>query len=96
MAVQAVVQRHIDNAVSKTINLPNKVDSKDIAKMALKFAPYLKGTTIYRAGSKGMEPLEAIPLTPESIQMAKDLIAKEQVESSVAVESCKIGGECGS
>ena len=95
MAVQAVIQRHIDNAVSKTINLPNVTDSKEIAKLALKYAPYLKGTTVYRAGSRGEEPLRAIPLTQENIQMAKDLIAKEQVESSMAVESCKIGGECG-
>lgn len=96
MAVQAVCQRYIDNAVSKTINLPNKSDYKEVAKMALNYAPYLKGLTVYRAGSKGMEPLEAIPLTPENIQMAKDLIAKEAAESQMAVEACKIGGECGS
>lgn len=96
MAVQAVCQRYIDNAVSKTINLPNKSDYKEVAKMALNYAPYLKGLTVYRAGSKGMEPLEAIPLTTENIQMAKDLIAKEAAESEMAVESCKIGGECGS
>lgn len=96
MAVQAVCQRYIDNAVSKTINLPNKSDYKEVAKMALNYAPYLKGLTVYRAGSKGMEPLEAIPLTSENIQMAKDLIAKEAAESEMAVESCKIGGECGS
>jgi len=95
MAVQAVCQRYIDNAVSKTINLPNKSDYKEVAKMALNYAPYLKGLTVYRAGSKGMEPLEAIPLTPENIQMAKDLIAKEAAESQMAVEACKIGGECG-
>jgi ribonucleoside-diphosphate reductase alpha chain len=96
MAVQAVVQRHIDNAISKTINLPNDANADDISALALKYAPYLKGMTIYRAGSKGMEPLQAIPLTEVSIQMAKDLIAKEQVETENAVESCKIGGECGS
>jgi ribonucleoside-diphosphate reductase alpha chain len=96
MAVQAVCQRYIDNAVSKTINLPNKSDYKEVAKMALNYAPYLKGLTVYRAGSKGMEPLEAIPLTPENIQMAKDLIVKEAAESQMAIEACKIGGECGS
>lgn len=96
MAVQATVQRYIDNAVSKTINLPNKADATEIAAIALKYAPYLKGTTIYRAGSKGMEPLEAIPLTKENIQMAKDLIAQEKASTSVEGEVCKIGGECGS
>lgn len=96
MAVQASIQRYIDNAISKTINLPNDADSKGISRMALKFAPYLKGMTVYRAGSKGMEPLEALPLTDENIQKAKDLIASEQVQSEMAVEACKIGGECGS
>ena len=98
MAVQAVIQRYIDNSISKTINLPNDAnkDSDSIAKMALKFAPYLKGITIYRAGSRGEEPLQAIPLTTESIQMARDLIAQEKVESQQAVEVCRIGGECGS
>lgn len=95
MAVQAVIQRHIDNSISKTINLPNNANPEEIAKMALKFAPYLKGTTIYRAGSKGQEPLEAIPLTPENIELAKSMIAESKVESEQAVESCKIGGECG-
>ena len=96
MAVQAVVQRHIDNAVSKTINLPNKADSKEIAKMALKFAPYLKGTTIYRAGSKGLEPMEALPLTQKNIELAKQLIKDEKIESTTGIDACKIGGECGS
>jgi ribonucleoside-diphosphate reductase alpha chain len=91
MAVQAVCQRYIDNAVSKTINLPNNADHAAISSLALKYAPYLKGTTIYRAGSKGREPLEAMPLTPENLELAKTVI-----ESEVGLESCKIGGECGS
>lgn len=96
MAVQAVVQKYIDNAISKTINLPNDASPDEVARIALKFAPYLKGMTIYRAGSKGMEPLQAIPLTPENIEMAKKLIAQEQTKAEMAVEACKIGGECGS
>jgi ribonucleoside-diphosphate reductase alpha chain len=96
MGVQACIQKYIDNAISKTINLPSDADHDQVSKMALKYAPYLKGMTVYRAGSKGMEPLEALPLTDENIDMAKKLIADEQVEASVGVESCVIGGECGS
>lgn len=97
MAVQAVIQKYIDNSISKTINLPKNANeySDSIAKIALNYAPYLKGITVYRASSRGEEPLQAIPLTPENIQMAKDLIAKEQAESGNAIEVCKIGGECG-
>ena len=98
MAIQACIQRHIDNSISKTINLPAEAnkDSASIAKLALKYAPYMKGNTVYRAGSRGEEPLQAIPLTPENIQMAKDLIAQEKASISVEGESCRIGGECGS
>jgi ribonucleoside-diphosphate reductase alpha chain len=96
MAVQAAVQRYVDNAISKTINLPGDATSDSVSRMALKFAPYLKGMTVYRAGSKGMEPLEALPLTEENIQKAKALIAAEQAEAEMAPISCTVGGECGS
>jgi ribonucleoside-diphosphate reductase alpha chain len=95
MAVQACIQRYIDNAISKTINLPSDADYKEVSKMALKFAPYLKGMTVYRAGSKGMEPLEALSLTDENIEKARALIASEQAESEMAPISCTVGGECG-
>jgi len=96
MAVQACIQRYIDNAISKTINLPENATHMEISKYALKFAPYLKGMTVYRAGSKGMEPLEALPLTDENIMKARRMIESSKVESEMAVEACKVGGECGS
>jgi len=95
MAVQACIQKYVDNAISKTINLPTDASHEVVSKMALKYAPYLKGMTVYRAGSKGMEPLEALSPTDENIAKAKELIAAEQAETEMAVEACKIGGECG-
>ena len=96
MAVQASIQKYIDNAISKTINLPNDAKAEDISRLALKYAPYLKGMTIYRAGSKGMEPLEALPLTEENIQMARNLINEQKAIAEMPEDVCKIGGECGS
>ena len=95
MAVQACIQRYTDNAISKTINLPEDASHEEVSRMALKFAPYLKGMTVYRAGSKGMEPLEALPLTDENIQLAKKVIAEDTVESEMPEQVCNIGGECG-
>lgn len=94
MKVQATIQRYIDNAISKTINLPNTAQWEDISKVALQYAPYLKGLTVYRAGSKGMEPLQAIPLTDENIQK----YAKPEVSTETAsAEVCRIGdNSCGS
>ena len=59
--MQAVVQRHIDNAVSKTINLPNDYDPQDLAEVWLKYLPYMKGSTFYRWGSRDFEPISPIP-----------------------------------
>jgi len=60
--VQRVVQKHIDNSVSKTINLPKNFKVNSLSDLWLEYLPDLKGTTLYRAGSRGEEPLEAIPL----------------------------------
>ena len=67
MKVQATIQRYVDNCLSKTINLPADATAEDFNKVALDFAQYLKGLTIYQAGSKGNEPLTAIPLSDENI-----------------------------
>lgn len=61
-AMQQVVQKHIDNAVSKTINLPADYPVEDLSQIWLENLNYLKGTTLYRAGSRGEEPMEAMPL----------------------------------
>ena len=63
LKIQSICQKHIDNAVSKTINLPNDYSVEDFADLLLKYAPGLKGTTVYRSGSRGNEPLT--PLTVE-------------------------------
>jgi len=60
--MQGICQKHIDNATSKTINLPENFSVDSLADLWLEYLPYVKGTTFYRAGSRGEEPLEAIPL----------------------------------
>lgn len=60
--MQRICQRHIDNATSKTINLPNNYSVDSLGDLWLEYLPDLKGTTLYRAGSRGEEPLEVIPL----------------------------------
>jgi ribonucleoside-diphosphate reductase alpha chain len=95
MAVQAVFQRYIDSSISKTVNLPESASADDLNNTALAFAPYLKGLTIYRAGSKGQEPLEAIPLNDENIEkyMGVEPVIEEEVQDATF---CSInGGECG-
>ncbi|MBN1644753.1 adenosylcobalamin-dependent ribonucleoside-diphosphate reductase [Candidatus Woesearchaeota archaeon] len=51
--IQSAFQKYVDNAVSKTVNLPNNAASKDIEKIyKLAYKLKCKGITVYRYGSK--------------------------------------------
>ena len=51
--MQAVFQKHVDNAVSKTVNLPESASIADVKKVyLLAYELKCKGITIYRYGSK--------------------------------------------
>ena len=92
--VQATVQKYMDNCISKTINLPESTTPEDFNQVALDYAGYLKGLTVYRAGSKGREPLSAIPLTEENISAH---MKRGDIEEAPATgEACSLaGGDCG-
>lgn len=59
--MQATVQKHIDNAVSKTINLAEDASMEEFGEVWLDYLPVLKGTTIYRFGSRENEPINPVP-----------------------------------
>lgn len=79
LEVQKIIQRHMDNAVSKTINFPENFPIEEMSKLWLEYLPFVKGTTFYREGSRkfimpdGTEappPLTAIPYE-EALQLFK-------------------------
>lgn len=75
LEVQKIVQHHVDNAVSKTINIPEEATLAEVSEAWLDYLPYLKGTTFYRENTRGFinekGEQEAPPLTAIALDEAK-------------------------
>jgi ribonucleoside-diphosphate reductase alpha chain len=83
--MQRVCQRHVDNAVSKTINLPKNASVEGMSELYMEFLPELKGVTVYPDGSR-----EDQPLTPISRLEALALAALAST-GSANDERCRTG-----
>lgn len=90
--MQRICQNYIDNATSKTINLPNDYKVENLADLWLEYLPYLKGTTFYRAGSRGQEPLEAIPAASIGAILARNVATEAPVNEQNSMDC--IDGVC--
>jgi len=85
LEMQRACQQHVDNAVSKTINLMSDTSAEELSDLYMEFLPELKGMTVYPDGSREDQPLTPIPLEKavEHAQTAK--------EEATAIDSCKNG-----
>jgi len=84
LAMQAVCQKHIDNSISKTINLPKGCTFEQLSRDMRKYIGELKGITVYQDGSKGESPLIPLPLSEANEYL-------EQMAEEAAVNDCPSG-----
>ncbi|MEN3013121.1 MAG: vitamin B12-dependent ribonucleotide reductase [Endomicrobiia bacterium] len=84
--MQAAFQKYVDNAVSKTINLPNSATKEDVAKVyILAYKLGCKGVTVYRDGSRSAQVL--------NVGSSKKKSQKEQLKEEPRVRPKVVSGK---
>lgn len=95
LEVQRIIQRHTDNSVSKTINLPEGYKQADMEALWLEYLPVLKGTTFYRENTRGFVnsqgETEAPPLVAIPLSEAKTRFRDTHAVGSPVVTDCPSG-----
>lgn len=96
MEMQRIVQKYVDSAVSKTINIPETYPIDDMSEAWLDYLPQLKGTTFYRENSRGFYnektgTTEEPPLKAISVEEAISRFNETHSSEAAKVVDCPSG-----
>jgi len=81
LQMQALVQKHVDQSVSKTINVPADATIQDVSRVFLTaWELGLKGVTLYRSGSRENQPLQSS--APIELPSSTTIVPTEKTEST--------------
>ena len=79
LKIQAAFQDHVDNAVSKTVNLPQSASVDDVKEIFLAARDLdLKGITVFRSGAKPEQILGESPLKEECVGECEYVAPRER------------------
>lgn len=98
LEMQKTVQKHIDSAVSKTINMPESYTVDDMSEIWLEYLPYVKGTTFYRENSRGYVDEAGVthepPLVALSLEEAKARYKEATIQTTALDDATCKSGSC--
>ncbi|MDH7600986.1 MAG: vitamin B12-dependent ribonucleotide reductase [Armatimonadota bacterium] len=87
--MQAAFQKHCDNAVAKTVNLPREATPDDVRKIYLMaYELGCKGITVYRYGSKPEQVLYVGPVLEKELGRGEHVAAHAEYDGSCPTGIC--------
>ncbi|MGQ9456093.1 MAG: vitamin B12-dependent ribonucleotide reductase [Armatimonadota bacterium] len=87
--LQAAFQKHCDNAVAKTVNLPREATPEDVRRIYLMaYELNCKGITVYRYGSKPEQVLYVGPVLERELGKGEHIEAHSEYDGSCPSNIC--------